>query len=66
MIAHPDTGSRKRKAPCANTGRLSLIGLVAVYHIASTVQWLIEICLIVSGGFIAGLDDYIQSRRAQK
>ena len=67
MIAHPDTGQvPKKRTPRgwqAHAGRVFLIGLSALYHVARTAQWLAEICLIISGGFIAGLDDYIMSRR---
>lgn len=44
MIAHPDPGPRKRKAPCANTGRLSLLELRAIYILLETLQFPFKIC----------------------
>lgn len=44
MSATPDTGPRKRKTPCANTGRLSLFDLRAIYILLETLQFPFKIC----------------------
>lgn len=63
MIAHPDTGPIKRRTPCANTGRLSLIGLQALYILGKLLQYPLEASFWVLAGFLAGLDVEILRRK---
>lgn len=63
MIAHPDTGPRKRKAPCGNMGRLSLIGLQALYIFGQLLQWPLQASFWILSGWLAGLDAEILRRK---
>jgi hypothetical protein len=66
MITVTDPGPRKRRTPDQAghlPGRIWIYLLIAVYHVGSAAQWLAEITLMISGGWLAGLDEKIQDRR---
>lgn len=58
-----DPAPRLRKAPRANVGRLSLIGLQTLYIFGQLLQWPLEASFWICSGWLAGLDAEIVRRK---